>query len=322
MSRAIPMPVIVGPTAGGKSALGVDLALRLRDALGVPAEVVSADSIQVYRGLDIGSGKATLDEMRGVRHHLLDIRDPTDRFSVEEWLRLAEDAIADIRARGCVPVVVGGTHFYVKALLEGLFEGPSSDQALRATLAAMPPDDRYDELRRVDPLAAGRIHRNDEKRVVRALEVYRLTGRPISSFQRQWDADSVRDDAVLIGLEWPGEQINRRINARVKRMVELGFVDEVRSLRSRGLLGPTAREALGYKQIAAALDAGGSASQIDEAIERTKIETRRFAKNQRTWLRRLRTIPGSLWLDGPTLPDDARADSALAGLLHGRGIST
>lgn len=319
--HAIPMPVIVGPTGGGKSALGVDLALRVRDTLGVPAEVVSADSIQVYRGLDIGSGKVTPDEMRAVPHHLLDILDPTERFSVEEWLRLADGAIADIRSRGGVPVVVGGTHFYVKALLEGLFEGPSGDQTLRAALGAMAPDDRYDELRRVDPVAAGRIHRNDEKRVVRALEVYRLTGRPISSFQRQWDADGVRDDAFLIGLEWPGEQINRRINARVKRMVEMGFVEEVRSLRSRGLLGPTAREALGYKQIAGALDAGGSPSQIEDAIERTKIETRRFAKNQRTWLRRLRTIPGSLWIDAPALSEEARADAAFAGLVRGAGIS-
>ena len=299
----IPMPVIVGPTAGGKSALGVEVALALR-ARGVPAEVISADAIQVYRGLDIGSGKATPDEMRGVPHRLLDVREPTARFSVEEWLRLCEEAIADIRAAGGVPVVVGGTHFYVKALLEGLFEGPSSDPALRAELAAMDPDTRYEELRRVDPQAASRIHRNDEKRVVRALEVYRLTGRPISSLQKQWDSSAMRDDAMLVGLDWPSEAINRRINARVKQMVERGFVDEVRGLLERGALGETAREALGYKQIAAALESGGTPERIEEAIERTKIETRRFAKNQRTWLRRLRTTPGSLWIDaGVILPE-------------------
>lgn len=307
----IPMPVIVGPTAGGKSSLAIDLALALRSR-GVPSEVLSADAIQVYRGLDIGSGKATREEMRAVPHRLLDIVEPTERFSVEEWLRRCEEAIGAVRAQGGVPIVVGGTHFYVKALLEGLFEGPSGDPGLRTTLSAMDPDARHAELRRVDPVSAARIHRNDEKRVVRALEVFRLTGEPISRLQRQWDADSVRADAMLVGLEWSSESINRRINARVRRMVEQGFVDEVRSLLERNALGPTAREALGYKQIAAALEAGGTRELLDEAIERTKIETRRFAKNQRTWLRRLKTTPGSVWIDADATPADAWAGMVLA----------
>jgi tRNA dimethylallyltransferase len=302
------MPVIVGPTAGGKSSLAIAIALRLRDRLGVGGvggEVISADAIQVYRGLDIGSGKVTPDEARGVPHHLLDIRDPTERFSAEEWLTLAERSIREIRARGNVPIVVGGTHFYVKALLEGLFDGPGSDETLRAEVSAMDPRERFEELRRVDPAAAERIHPNDAKRVVRALEVFRLTGKPISSLQRQWDADAARSDAMLVGLEWPTDLINRRINARVRDMVERGFVEEVRGLLARQALGPTAREALGYKQIAAALERGGSRADIEEAIERTKIETRRFAKNQRTWLRRLRTIPGSFWIDAQTTCPDA-----------------
>jgi tRNA dimethylallyltransferase len=305
------MPVIVGPTAGGKSSLAIAIALRLRDRLGIGGaggaggEVISADAIQVYRGLDIGSGKVTPDEACGVPHHLLDIRDPTERFSAEEWLTLAEHCISEIRARGNVPIVVGGTHFYVKALLEGLFDGPGSDEILRAELGALDPRARFEELRRVDPAAAERIHPNDAKRVVRALEVFRLTGKPISSLQRQWDADAARSDAMLVGLEWPTDLINRRINARVRDMVERGFVEEVRGLLARQALGPTAREALGYKQIAAALERGGSRADIEEAIERTKIETRRFAKNQRTWLRRLRTIPGSFWIDAQATPPDA-----------------
>jgi tRNA dimethylallyltransferase len=296
------MPVIVGPTAGGKSSLAVGVAVMLHETQGLRGEVISADAIQVYRGLDIGSGKVTAAEMRGVPHHLLDLREPTERFSVEEWLTLAERAIDDIRARGAVPIVVGGTHLYVKALLEGLFEGPGSDSAIRAALGAMDSRERFEELRSVDPAAAERIHPNDTKRVIRALEVYRLTGSPITSLQRQWDSESVRPDALLVGLEWPTPEINQRINARVRDMIDRGFVAEVAGLLERGQLGPTAREGLGYKQIAEALDEGGSASRIAEAVERTKIETRRFAKNQRTWLRRLRTTPGAFWLDAATVP--------------------
>ncbi len=305
------MPVIVGPTAGGKSSLAVGVAQSLLDAHGICGEVISADAIQIYRGLDIGSGKVTSEETGGVPHHLLDLREPTERFSVEEWLTLAERAINEIRSRGAVPIVVGGTHLYVKALLEGLFEGPGSDPAVRDELNAIDPRERFEELRRVDPAAAERIHPNDAKRVVRALEVYRLTGTPISSLQRQWDANPARPDALLVGLEWPPAEINRRINARVREMVDRGFVAEVAELLARGQLGPTAREGLGYKQIAEALEAGGSKDQVDEAIERTKIETRRFAKNQRTWLRRLRTTPGALWIDAATVPPDRWAGRVL-----------
>jgi tRNA dimethylallyltransferase len=309
------MPVIVGPTAGGKSSLAVEVAAMLHEIHGVRGEVISADAIQVYRGLDIGSGKITPSETRGIPHHLLDLRDPTERFSVEEWLTLAERTINDIRARRAVPIVVGGTHLYVKALLEGLFEGPGSDPAIRDALSAMDPRERYEELRRVDPAAAERIHPNDTKRVVRALEVYRLTGSPITSLQRQWDSDAVRTDALLVGLEWPTPQINQRINARVREMIERGFVAEVAGLLERGQLGPTAREGLGYKQIAEAVEAGGGARQIDDAVERTKIETRRFAKNQRTWLRRLRATPGALWLDAAALSPSQLAERVLQRLV-------
>jgi tRNA dimethylallyltransferase len=285
-------PVIVGPTAGGKSALAVALARALQHATGLPGHVVTADSMQVYRGMDIGTAKPTAAEQAGVAHHLIDLVEPTQPFTVEQWLRLADGTIADVRQQGGVPIVVGGTHFYVKAFLEGLFEGPGSDQALRAELHAMPDEQRWAELVRVDPASAARLHRNDARRVVRALEVYRLTGEPISAHQSQWDQGQRRPDAFLVGLDWPTEAINRRINARVRAMVEQGLVEEVRSLWSAGLLprGSQAREALGYKQLIACfeIEKSGRRPDLDDAIERIKIETRRFAKNQRTWLRRLR----------------------------------
>lgn len=287
------MPVIIGPTAGGKSDLAVAAARALHERHGLPAEILTADAIQIYRGLDIGSAKPTVEERVGIEHHLLDLVDPRERFSVDMWLEHAERAVQDCRARGVVPVMVGGTHLYVKAFLEGLFEGPMPDEALREELRAMDPVARRGELERADPAAAARIHPNDERRTVRALEVYRLTGKPISEHQRQWDSGAVRKDCVLIGLEWEVETINRRINARVKRMMERGLLEEVAGLRARGAFGPQSSEALGYKQILEHLD---GRCTLEEAVERVKIETRRFAKNQRTWMRRLRSIPRSVWI--------------------------
>ncbi len=294
-------PVIAGPTASGKSDLAVEVAL----ALGGPgaAEVVTADAFQVYRGMDIGTAKPTPDERRGIPHHLIDLVEPTERFTVAQWLARAEGAMAEIRSRGATPVVVGGTHLYIKALMDGLFEGPEPDAALRAELNAIPQATRRSELDRVDPAAAARIHPNDERRTVRALEVFRQTGRPISEHQRQWGADSgSRDDCVLVVLEWPTPELNHRINDRVRRMLERGLLDEVRRLHVSGRVGPQAREALGYKQLLGHLR--GECS-LDDAVEQVKIETRRFAKNQRTWLRRLRTTPGSVRIDAAAMARDA-----------------
>ena len=283
--------LIVGPTAGGKTDLGVELALRLS------GEVVTADAFQVYRGMDIGTAKPTPEERRGVPHHLLDIVDPPESFSVHQWLALANRTIGDIGAGGRLPIVVGGTNLYVKSLLDGLFEGPAPDPALRDQLRAMSPEARREELVRVDPDAARRIHPNDERRTIRAIEVFRQTGRAISTHQTQWDAPGADDSRLLVALDLPVETINRRINARVRAMIERGLVEEVRRLAPH--LGPQAREALGYKQILAHL---AGAMSLDDAAEKIKIETRRFAKNQRTWLKRLRRTPGSLWIDAATMP--------------------
>lgn len=293
-------PVIAGPTAGGKSDLAVQVALELeRQGLG-RGEVVTADAYQIYKSLDIGTAKPTPDEMAGVTHHLIDIVEPTERFTVSQWLEQAEQCIKQIRSAGNTPIIVGGTHLYLKAFLEGLFQGPEPDPALRKQLEAIAQKERRAELDRVDPAAAARIHPNDERRTIRALEVYRQTGTPISEWQIQWDQDSsARTDCVLIGLDWQPETINPRINQRVKKMMNRGLLDEVQALHKAARLGPQAAEALGYKQLLRHLRGEWT---LEEAVEQIKIETRRFAKNQRTWLRRLRSTPGSAWIDAAQIP--------------------
>lgn len=304
-----PFPVICGPTAGGKTAVAVELALLLR-ARGTPAEIVTADAFQVYTGLDIGTAKPTIEERRGFPHHLIDLVEPTESFTVNDWLTRAEATIADLQARGITPIVVGGTHFYIKALMEGLFEGPAADPALRAQLTALDPAERRAELQRIDPEAAARIHANDTRRTVRALEVFRLTGKPISVHQQQWDAGAPRLDALLVTLNWPTDALNRRINARVKQMMDVGLLDEVRALLQRDALGPQACEALGYKQLIPLAIADRwppPPGPLEAAVERIKIDTRRFGKNQRTWLKRLSTLPGTLPIDAATTTPDAIA---------------
>lgn len=288
------IPIIAGPTAGGKTALAVELALRL-----APAQVISADSMLLYRGMDIGTAKPTLDERRGIPHHLIDICDPGEAFTVHDWLRAATAAINAVVSSGSRPIVAGGTHLYIKALLDGLFDGPGADAAIRAELDALDNGTLRAALLATDPVAAERLHPNDRRRTIRALEVFRLTGAPISSLQKQWDAERPDSPYLLVVLAWPTEIINRRINDRVRQMVSRGFVAEARGLWEAQRFGPQAREALGYKQLIAHFEGRCS---LDDAIEQIKIETRRFAKNQRTWLRRLGTTPGCVRLDCDTVP--------------------
>lgn len=319
-----PFAVIIGPTAGGKSSLAIEMARRLADGavpgLG-PGEIVTADSMQVYRGMDIGTAKPTAAERIGAPHHLIDLRDPVESFSVDEWLGMAEGTIADIRARGAVPIVVGGTLLYAKAFLEGLFEGPPADEELRAELSAMEPRERRRRLELVDPEAAQRIHANDLRRTIRALEVHHLTGRPISALQQQWESGAARQGAVVVGLEWATESLNKRINARVKHMVDEGLVDEVRELWLAGKFGRQSREALGYKQFVEEFEkdprlaeGGRRGAALEAAIEAVKIETRRFAKNQRTWLRRLKAAHAGIWLDSAIAPQEGWAETVINGI--------
>jgi len=309
--------VILGPTAGGKSALAVAIGRA------VGGEIVNADSMQVYRHMDAGTAKPTAEERAAVPHHLVDIVEPTERWTVADWIDAAEACIADIQGRGKLPIVVGGTNLYLKALLEGFFEGPPADEPLRASLENVDSSTLHERLSGIDPEAADRIHPNDRKRIVRALEVHHQTGRPISQMQQQW-ADADRESAggqqpyhhnpILLGLHWPADLINRRINARVKAMFDPAacglaeredLVSETQRLEAAGRLGPQAREALGTKQTLAYLH---GETTLEEAFEQTKIETRRFAKAQRTWLKRYR---GVHWLDAVELSAEAAADRAI-----------
>ncbi|TVQ52435.1 MAG: tRNA (adenosine(37)-N6)-dimethylallyltransferase MiaA [Phycisphaerales bacterium] len=318
MPDALPIILILGPTAGGKT----ELAIRLAESLPGGGECICADSMQIYRHMDIGTAKPTEAERARVPHHLFDLIEPDeDGFTVDTWLDRAEKCIEAIRGRDRWPIVVGGTNLYAQALLHGLFDGPDPDPALRKKLEGESLPDLRAKLELIDPEAASRIHPNDRKRTVRAIEVFEQTGTPISQWQSQWERGTIRDDVFIIGLDYPAEVINRRINARVKRMIEAGLIDEVRSLyesgyksgHKSGRLGRQAAEALGYKQIIAALEGEMS---LDEAVEQIKIRTRRYAKQQRTWLRRFRAHPKAIWLDASDQSPEELAKAATSSILQ------
>jgi tRNA dimethylallyltransferase len=269
---------VVGSTTAGKSDLAVDLALALN------GEVINADSMQLYRGMDIGTAKLTIEERRGVRHHLLDVWDVTKAASVAEYQELADAAVADIEGRGRVPVVVGGSGLYVRAAL-GDLEFPGTDEVIRARLeselAARGPAALYERLRAADPPAAAAILPSNGRRIVRALEVIELSGRPFSATMPGYDAGR---PAIQLGVAVPRTELDRRIEARVDRMWAAGFEDEVRRLAAAGLRdGKTAARALGYQQLLRWLD-GELTSE--EARAETVRATRRFARRQESWFRR------------------------------------
>ena len=272
---------IVGPTASGKSAL----ALRLvREHSG---EIVSCDSLQVYRGLDIGSAKATAAERREVPHHLVDVVDPSEPFSAADYGRLGRQALADIAERGRLPIVAGGTGLYLRALLEGLFEGPSRDERLRRRLEGLA--ERFGAvrlhrvLRRADPVAAARIPAQDRVRVVRALEVLRATGRPISAHHALETESLSGFDVMTVGLGPERDRLRQRVERRTAEMFARGLLDEVRGLLARGY-GPELRplRAIGYRQAVAVIR-----EEMDPESARRDIvtETMRYAKRQMTWFR-------------------------------------
>tara|TARA_A100000171_G_scaffold52777_1_gene72992 strand:- start:3161 stop:4078 length:918 start_codon:yes stop_codon:yes gene_type:complete len=286
--------VIVGPTAGGKTALGVELAKRLVRDDGQPGQVVTADAYQIYTDLNIGTAKPTIAEQGGIEHHLINIAALKDRFTVHDWLHRAEPIVDRLNTNGFTPVVVGGTNLYIKAFLDGLFAAPEPSDEVKQRVEAMTQPQRRAMLEEVDPTAHARIDGADIRRTKRALEVYLQTGTPITTLQQQWDQDKpTRPEAVLVGLDWSIDAINARINKRVKLMIEDGLVEEARALFDADAFGEQSREAIGYKQLIAHFEGRCS---LDEAIERIKIDTRRFAKNQRTWLKRLRVRPGTIWV--------------------------
>lgn len=283
-----PIVLVLGPTAGGKTSLSIELARRLPGG----GTCLSADSMQIYRGMDIGTAKPTSDERAAAPHELFDLVDPDGPpFTVADWLEAAEASITTCRHTGRWPIVVGGTNLYVQNLLYGMDAPAPTDPVLRADLDAMSDADLRARLEKEAPEDAKRIHTNDRRRTIRALErAAAEEGTPTTA--RAWDGPP-REDFVAIGLEWPVESINRRINARVKAMAADGLIDEVRALHHANRLGRQAREALGYREIVDHLEGHCSA---EDAFERIKIGTRRFAKQQRTWLRRFRTLPRTVWL--------------------------
>ncbi len=287
MAVASSIFVILGPTASGKTALALALAQR------IGAEILSVDSMQVYRHMDIGTAKPSADEQARVRHHLIDMIEPTESFAVSQFVEQADAIIADAKARQVPLIVTGGTPMYYKALFEGLFEGPGADDAIRAKLNEAPLDELHARLTQVDPDAASRIHVNDRRRIVRALEVFQIAGKPISSFQSDWSSGQLRHAARWFGLMWEKDELNRRINARVKQMMLAGWLEETRSLLDRfGTLSQTASEATGYHELIEHLQGRMS---LEDAVEQIKIATRQLARRQMKWFRRW---PQVTWLSG------------------------
>jgi tRNA dimethylallyltransferase len=290
---AEPIVAIVGPTASGKTALAIELAERFG------AEVINADSRQVYRGLDIGSAKPTFFERQRVPHHVVDVAEPEDEFHCARFLELAEEAIADVHARGRRVLVVGGTGLYVRVLRGGLFPGPGRDPEFRGHWYAreqQEPGTLHRELTKVDPQTASRLHPRDWVRLVRALEVYHKTGQPISWWQAQHRFTSGRHAIVLLGIEVPRAELWQRIEARGRAMIEAGLVAELRNLYARGLSPELpALQSLGYREIGAYVR---GLMSLDEALSRMVRATRQFAKRQLTWFRR---EPVQRWMP-PALP--------------------
>ena len=281
--EAVAAPVliaIVGPTASGKSALG------LRLALAHGGEIVSCDSLQVYRGLDIGSAKPTRAEQARVAHHLIDIVEPDEAFTAAEYARRGRKALADMRDRGRLPFVVGGSGLYLRALLSGLFEGPSRDQALRSRLEQIA--DRFGDarlhrlLRRVDPAAAARIEVRDRRRVIRAIEVFRATGQALSQHHRAGAEALAGFDVRIVGLNPPRAALRQAVEQRTGEMIAGGLVEETRGLLDRYPADLPPLRAIGYRQAAAVVR---GELQVDAARRDIVKDTMRYAKRQMTWFR-------------------------------------
>ncbi|HYY79442.1 MAG TPA: tRNA (adenosine(37)-N6)-dimethylallyltransferase MiaA [Actinomycetes bacterium] len=277
--RPGPVVALVGPTAAGKTALAMELAPR------IGAEIVSADAMLVYRGMDIGTAKPAPAERARVRHHLVDLVDPAEEFSVARFQPLARDAIADILGRGRLPLLVGGSGLYFHAVVDD-FVFPPTDPAVRARLeaeaAAAGLPALYERLGRADPAAAARIQPGNLRRIVRALEVGELTGRPFSSFRGAMDRPVSRYRLAVLGLDPGAERLRAAVAERVRAMAAAGLVEEVRRLGGRPL-SRTARQALGYKELLDAFDQG---TPVEQALEAVVARTRAYARRQLAWFRR------------------------------------
>ena len=274
---------LTGPTASGKTSIGMALANELE------AEIISLDSMAVYRELDVGTAKPTDEERMIVPHHLIDVVDPSEDFSLAQYITAAYDAIRVIKQRGKKVLFVGGTPLYLKAMLRGIFTGPPADPILRKYLHEQsqvnPPDFLHKELKKIDTVSAERLHPNDTKRLIRAIEVFRNSGIPISDWQKQFDKPAPTTRCKVAVLDWPRDVLYERINRRVDQMIDNGFLDEIQQLTKRFLpISLPAAQALGYKELFDYLDKKMS---LHATVETIKQNTRQFAKRQMTWFRSL-----------------------------------
>ena len=304
-----PLVILVGPTAVGKTAASIGLAKALN------GEIISGDSMQIFKGLDIGTAKITKEEMQGVPHHLIDIKEPWETFSVAEFKRLADEAIADIHDRGKMPIIVGGTGFYINSVLyEYHFGEADTDEAYRAELEqyaeAHGNEALWNILQEKDPDSAAKLHSNDTKRVIRALEVLHVTGIPASERQSTVDKQTMRYNAVYIALNMPREVLYDRINRRVDIMIQDGLEAEVRAALANGVAQDAlSMTSIGYRQM---IEYFNEEISFDRAVELIKRDTRHFAKRQLTWFRH---DPNIQWVDkwGKT---DEQVEAELLAIVH------
>ncbi|MCZ6598359.1 MAG: tRNA (adenosine(37)-N6)-dimethylallyltransferase MiaA [Planctomycetota bacterium] len=311
LARTEPLSFLVGPTASGKSALALEVAER------IGAEIVSLDSMLVYRGMDVGTAKPDAAARARVPHHVVDLVDPSERYHVQRYLADAGAAIEAIRARDARILFVGGTGLYLKALTHGLFEGPPHDEGLRAELEerwdAEGGEELHAELLRADPRAGERIHPNDRKRVIRGLEVWLASGRTLTAWQAEWGAAGGAPGAlarervpgrvpgrVIVGLEVPAERLDARIAERTRGMLADGWIEETRAVQGGVGFGPTAIQALGYAEVLRHLEGALGRGELEELV---RLRTRQLARRQRTWFR---GFPEIRWVD-PEGPDPAGA---------------
>jgi tRNA dimethylallyltransferase len=304
-----PLVILVGPTAVGKTAASIGLAKALN------GEIISGDSMQIFKGLDIGTAKITKEEMQGVPHHLIDIKEPWETFSAAEFKRLADEAIADIHDRGKLPIIVGGTGFYINSVLyEYHFGEADTDEAYRAELEqyaeAHGNEALWNILQEKDPDSAAKLHSNDTKRVIRALEVLHVTGIPASERQSTVDKQTMRYNAVYIALNMPREVLYDRINRRVDIMIQDGLEAEVRNALANGVAQDAlSMTSIGYRQM---IEYFNEEISFDRAVELIKRDTRHFAKRQLTWFRH---DPNIQWVDkwGKT---DEQVEAELLAIVH------
>ncbi len=290
---------LLGPTAVGKSRLAVEIAQRIN------GEIISADSMQVYRRMDIGTAKLSLEERQGIPHHLIDIRDPDEPWTVSDFVEQTNKLTNEITRRGRIPIIVGGTGLYLWAFFEGFsFPIAAADKEIRRQLEKESLSDLYSRLSRIDPKAAKKINANDKKRIIRALEVFELTGTPITEAQKREPKISFSDLPILIGLNFAREELYKRINERVDGMIAKGLIQEVKSLLAKGYSKELPSfQALGYKEVVEYLDGKWTKEKM---LEELKKRTRNFARRQMTWLRRFKNVK---WFEPPACLSDRQVDT-------------